>query len=55
MSMLHQIAPVFLLIQFLVVLAALIAATRFADPQISLPRKKLFRRLMERSLTGSRN
>lgn len=55
MSTLHQIAPVFFLMQFLVVLMALIAATRMADPQLSLPSKKLFRRLRERSITGSRN
>jgi hypothetical protein len=35
MDTVQQIAPMFLLIQFLVVLLALVAATRLADPQIS--------------------
>ena len=35
MDTVQQIAPMFLLVQFLVVLLALVAATRLADPQIS--------------------
>jgi hypothetical protein len=54
MSTLHQIALVFFLIQFVVVLVALIAATRLADPQLSLPTRKFSRRDMARPITGSR-
>jgi len=54
MSTLHQMALMFFLIQFVVVLVALIAATRVADPQLSLPTKKFSRRVMARPATGSR-
>ncbi|HMD85188.1 MAG TPA: hypothetical protein VKO18_10880 [Terriglobia bacterium] len=54
MSALHQIIPIFLLIQFVVVLVALIAATRMADPQLSLPTRKSSRRVMARPMPGSR-
>jgi hypothetical protein len=54
MSALHQMVPMFFLIQFVVVLVALIAATRMADPQLSLPSRKSSRRAMARPITGSR-
>jgi hypothetical protein len=40
MSALHQVVPMFMLIQFVVVLAALVVAMVFADPQLSLPTRK---------------
>jgi hypothetical protein len=40
MSALHHLVPIFMMIQFIVVLIALIAATRMADPQLSLPTRK---------------
>jgi len=54
LSALHQIVPIFLLVQFIVVLVALIAATRMADPQLSLPTRKSSRRVMARPLPGLR-
>jgi hypothetical protein len=44
----------FLLVQFIVVLVALIAATRMADPQLSPPTKKSSRRVMTRPMRGAR-
>jgi hypothetical protein len=46
MSALHQLVPVFMLVQFMVVLVALIAAARLADPQLSLSTRKSFRRVV---------
>jgi hypothetical protein len=54
MSTLNQMAPMFLLVQFLVVLLALVAATRLADPQFSLRTRKSSRRAMTLPMTGSR-
>ncbi|HTS70887.1 MAG TPA: hypothetical protein VMO17_18035 [Terriglobia bacterium] len=51
MSTVPQIAMIFFLIQFIVVLVALIAATRMADPQLSLPTRKLSQRLLMRAMT----
>jgi hypothetical protein len=45
MSALHQMVPMFFLIQFVVVLVALIAATRMGDPQLSIPARKSPRRV----------
>jgi hypothetical protein len=53
MSTLNQMAPMFFLIQFLVVLLALVAATRLADPQFSLRTRKSSRRAMTLPMTGS--
>jgi hypothetical protein len=54
MIALHHIVPMFMLFQFVVVLVALIAATRLADPQLSLPSRKSSRRVMTRPVPGSR-
>jgi hypothetical protein len=35
-----QLVPMFMLIQFVVVLAALVVAMVFADPQLALPTRK---------------
>lgn len=51
MSTVPQIAMIFFLIQFIVVLVALIAATRMADPQLSLPTRRLSQRLLVRAMT----
>jgi hypothetical protein len=48
MSTLHQMVPMFFLVQFVVVLAALVAAMVFADPQFSLPATKSSRRATAR-------
>lgn len=53
MSTLNQMAPMFLLIQFLVLLLALVAATRLADPQFSLRTGKSFRRAKAPPIAGS--
>jgi hypothetical protein len=55
MGTLHQVVLMFFLIQFLVVLVALIAATRLADPQCSFPTRKSSRRVMTRFVTGLHN
>jgi len=44
MRTLHQIVPMFMLIQFLVVLVALVAAMLLADPQVALPARQSSRR-----------
>jgi hypothetical protein len=40
MSALHQVVPMFLLIQFVVVLVALVSAMVLADRQYSIPARK---------------
>ena len=52
MSTLHQMVPMFLLVQFVVVLVALTAAMLMADPQFSLPTRKSSRRVA-RFITSS--
>jgi len=54
MSTLYQMVPLFLLIQFVVVLVALVAATRMADPQLSLLTSKSSRRIIARRIPGAR-
>jgi hypothetical protein len=49
MSALHQVVPMFLLIQFVVVLVAIVAAMLLADPQYSLPAQRASRRPVARS------
>ena len=46
MSALQQLVPVFMVIQFIVVLVGLVAAMVFADPEVSLPTRKPSRRAM---------
>jgi hypothetical protein len=46
MSTLHHMAPMLFLLQFLVVLTALVAATRLADPQVKLRHRKSSGRAM---------
>ena len=41
MSVLHQMVPLFFLIQFVVVLIALTLAMLWADPQCSVPARKV--------------
>ncbi len=41
MSALHQMVPMFFLIQFVVVLVALTVAMLWADPQCSVPARKI--------------
>jgi hypothetical protein len=41
MSALHQMVPTFFLIQFVVVLVALLVAMLSADPQCSIPGRKV--------------
>jgi hypothetical protein len=41
MSALHQMVPMFFLIQFVVVLVAMIAAMLWADPECSVPARKV--------------
>ena len=40
MSVMHQLVPMFMLIQFLVVLAGLVAGTRLGDPQFLFRTRK---------------
>jgi hypothetical protein len=54
MSALHLIVPMFLAIEFVLVLLALVAAKLFADPQVSLPTRKSSGRGVAGLLTGSR-
>jgi len=54
MRALHLMVPMFFAIQFVVVLAALVAAMVFADPQVPLPARKPSRRDMARPKTRSR-
>jgi len=54
MSTLHQIALMFFLIQFIVVLVALVAATRLADPQLSIPTRRPSRRLLMPPIKSTR-
>lgn len=44
MHALHSVVPMFMLIQFFVVLAALVSAMLFADPQATLPAQQASRR-----------
>jgi len=53
MTTLHQMAPMFFLIQFLAVLLALVAATRLADPQFKLHTRKSSRRAVTPPRTDS--
>jgi hypothetical protein len=53
MDSLQQIAPMFLLIQFVVVLLALVAATRLADPQFSLRGRKASSSAKSEPIPGS--
>jgi hypothetical protein len=48
MSVLHQMVPIFFVIQFVVVLVAMVAAMLLADPQYSLPAGKSSRCVMAR-------
>jgi len=45
MSALHQMVPMFFMIQFVVVLVALVASMLFAGPEFSLPAGKSPRRV----------
>lgn len=53
MSVIHQMVPMFFLIQFAVVLVTLIAAMLWADPQFSLPARKSSRRAPTQLMTVS--
>ena len=48
MSALHQMVPMFFVIQFVVVLVALVASMLLAEPQFSLPARRSFRRAIAR-------
>jgi hypothetical protein len=54
MSALHSVVPMFMLIQFLVVLIALVSAMLFADPQAALLACKSSRQERVRPATGRR-
>lgn len=54
MSALHQMIPILFVIQFVLVLLALVAAMLFAEPQALLPVRKSPRRVMARSVTVPR-
>ena len=45
-SVVHQLVPMFMLIQFLVVLAGLVAGTRLGDPQFLFRARKPSRRVL---------
>lgn len=51
----HQVVPMFFLIQFIVVLVALVAAMLMADSQFSLPPRKSSRRAIAQFMNGSRD
>ena len=55
MSVLHQMVPMFFLIQFVVVLLALVVSMFFADSQVSLPARKSRRRATPHVYDGSRD
>jgi hypothetical protein len=55
MSALHQMVPVFFLIQFVIVLVALVAAILMVDSQFSLPAKKSSRRAIAQGMEGLRD
>jgi hypothetical protein len=44
MSTLHLIIPIFLAIQFVLVLVALVSARLLADPQVAVPARNACRR-----------
>ncbi len=44
MSALHLIIPIFLAIQFVLVLVAMVSAMLFADPQVAVPARNACRR-----------
>jgi hypothetical protein len=53
MNTLHQVVPMFFLIQFVMVLVALVTAMLCADPGYSLPTRKSSRPVMTRLSTGT--
>ena len=55
MSALHEMVPMFFLIQFAVVLLALVVAMLFSDSQFSLPARKSRRHATSHVFDGSRN
>jgi hypothetical protein len=55
MSALHQMVPMFFLIQFVVVLVALVVAMLLADLQFSLPARKSSHRVTSHVIDGSRD
>jgi hypothetical protein len=55
MNAVHQMALWFFLVQFLILLAALVTATRVGDPQYSFRRRKSFRGVLTPSRTGARD
>jgi hypothetical protein len=55
MSALHQMVPMFFLIQFVVVLVALVVAMLLADSQFSLPARKSSHRVTSHVIDGSRD
>jgi hypothetical protein len=54
MSVLHQMGPIFLLIQFVVVLVALVSALLMTDPHVPLLSRRSSRRAMVRPIITSR-
>ena len=54
MNALHQIVPMFLLIQFVVVLVALVSAMLLAEPQYLLPTRRSSRHLPSQFAITSR-
>ena len=54
MSVLHQMVPMFFLIQFVVVLMALVVAMLFADSQFSLPARRSRHSATSRVFDGSK-
>jgi hypothetical protein len=54
MSALHQMVPMFFLIQFAVVLVAMVVAMLLADSQYSLPARKFRRPAVLHAFEGSR-
>jgi len=53
MSALHHLVPMFLLIQFVFVLVALVSAMLFAEPQFSISTGRYSRPIRSRSTTDS--
>ena len=52
MSTLQQMVPLFLMIEFVLVLVAMVCAMLFADPELSIPTGKTSRRFMAHSKKG---
>jgi len=55
MSAVHQLVPMIILVQFAVVLMAIVTAMLMADPNCSIPTRKSSRRAICRVIDGSQS